>query len=73
VFALCAPPLALRFSRSGGFAGVLLSIIVVFVAWNTLLLMKYVGLGGYLPPAVAAWTTNGIFTLLGLWLLRTQE
>lgn len=73
VFALCAPPLALRFSRTGGFAGVLLSIIVVFVAWNTLLLMKYVGLGGLLPPVVAAWSTNVLFTLLGLWLLRTQE
>ena len=73
VFALCAPPLALRFSRAGSFTGVLLSIIVVFVAWNTLLLMKYVGLGGYLPPVVAAWTTNVLFTGIGLWLLRAQE
>lgn len=73
VFALCAPPLALRFSRAGSFTGVLLSIIVVFVAWNTLLLMKYVGLGGLLPPMVAAWTTNVLFTVGGLWLLRTQE
>lgn len=73
VFALCAPPLALRFSRAGSFTGVLLSIITVFVAWNTLLFMKYVGLGGYLPPAVAAWSTNVLFTLLGLWLLRSQE
>lgn len=73
VFALCAPPLALRFARTGAFTGVLLSIITVFVAWNTLLLMKFVGLGGYLPPAISAWTTNVLFTLLGLWLLRTQE
>lgn len=73
VFALCAPPLALRFSRAGSFTGVLLSIIVVFVAWNTLLLMKYVGLGGLVPPLMAAWTTNALFTLLGLWLLRAQE
>ncbi len=51
VFALCAPPLALRFSRAGSFTGVLLSIIVVFVAWNTLLLMKYVGLGESAAPA----------------------
>ena len=73
VFALCAPPLSLRFARTGAFTGVLLSIIVVFVAWNTLLLMKYVGLGGYLPPAVAAWSTNALFTLVGAVLLRTQE
>jgi lipopolysaccharide export system permease protein len=73
VFALCAPPLALRFARTGAFTGVLLSIITVFVAWNTLLFMKYVGLGGYLPPIVAAFSTNVLFTILGLWLLRTQE
>jgi Predicted permeases len=73
VFALCAPPLALRFSRAGAFTGVLLSIVVVFVAWNTLLFMKAVGFGGYLPPAVAAWSTNVLFTLLGLFLMRTQE
>ncbi len=73
VFALCGPPLALRFSRAGSFTGVLLSIITVFVAWNTLLFMKAVGLGGYLPPPVAAWSTNVLFTLIGLWLLKTQE
>jgi lipopolysaccharide export system permease protein len=73
VFALCGPPLALRFSRAGSFTGVLLSIITVFVAWNTLLFMKAVGLGGYLPPVVAAWSTNVLFTLIGLWLLKTQE
>jgi len=73
VFALCAPPLSMRFARAGSFTGVLLSIIVVFIAWNTLLVMKAVGLGGYLPPVVAAWTTNALFVLLGLWLLRTQE
>lgn len=73
VFALCAPPLALRFARTGAFTGVLLSIIVVFVGWNTLLLMKGIGLGGFLPPVVAAWSTNALFTVLGLWLLRTQE
>lgn len=73
VFALCGPPLALRFARTGAFTGVLLSIITVFVAWNTLLFMKAVGLGQYLPAPVAAWSTNILFTLLGLWLLRTQE
>jgi lipopolysaccharide export system permease protein len=73
VFALFGPPLALRFARTGAFTGVLLSIVTVFVAWNTLLLMKSVGIGGYLSPPVAAWSTNALFTVLGLWLLRAQE
>jgi lipopolysaccharide export system permease protein len=73
VFALCAPPLALRFSRAGAFTGVLLSIVVVFVAWNTLLFMKAAGLGGWVPPLFAAWSTNVLFTVLGVWMLRSQE
>jgi lipopolysaccharide export LptBFGC system permease protein LptF len=73
VLALCGPPLALQFARAGAFTGILLSVITSFVAWNTLLLMKSIGYGGYLPPAVAAWSTNALFTLVGLWLLRIQE
>jgi hypothetical protein len=33
--------------------------------------MKYVGLGGYCDCGRVH--DDGIFTLLGLWLLRTQE
>ncbi|MBC8137944.1 MAG: LptF/LptG family permease [Fibrella sp.] len=73
VFALCSPPLSLRFARTGAFTGVLLSIVVVFVSWNTLLLMKGVGLGGYVPPLFAALSTPILFTCLGAWLLRVQE
>ena len=43
-FALCAPPLALRFARAGAYMGIFLSIIMVWVAWNTLLLTKILGL-----------------------------
>ncbi|MBC7805268.1 MAG: LptF/LptG family permease [Akkermansiaceae bacterium] len=73
VFALCSPPLSLRFARTGAFTGVLLSIIVVFVSWNTLLLMKGVGLGGYVSPLFAALSTPILFTCLGAWLLKVQE
>ncbi len=73
VLALCGPPLALQFARAGAFTGILLSVITSFVAWNTLLLMKSIGYGGYLSPAVAAWSTNVLFTAVGLWLLKIQE
>ena len=73
VFALCAPPLCLRFARTGAFTGVLLSIVVVFVGWNTILLMKGIGLGGFVSPLVAALSTPLLFALFGLWLMRTQE
>lgn len=73
VLVVCGAPLSLRFARTGAFTGVLLSIIIIFVGWNTLLLMKYIAFNGILPPVVAAWSTNVLFLVLGLWLMRTQE
>ncbi len=75
VFALVCPPLAMRFARAGGFMGVLLSIILVFVYWNTMLAARIIGsrFPEVLPPIAAAWGQNGIFTLIGLWFLRKSE
>ncbi len=79
VMALCCPPLALRFARGGGFMGTLLSIGLVFVYWNTMLLMRILGSPGpdngppLLHPIVAAWSQNVIFTLVGLFALRRSE
>jgi lipopolysaccharide export LptBFGC system permease protein LptF len=78
VMALCCPPIALRFGRGGGFMGTLLSICLVFVYWNTLLLSRILGTPGpssppLLPAAVAAWSQNVIFVLLGLIVLRKSE
>lgn len=79
VMALCCPPLALRFARGGGFMGTLLSICLVFVYWNTMLLMRILGSPGaegqsaLLPPAVAGWAQNVLFVALGLYVLRKSE
>ena len=79
VMAICCPPLALRFSRGGGFMGTLLSICLVFVYWNTLLLSRILGSVGpegtapLLAPPVAAWSQNVLFVLLGLYVLRKSE
>ena len=62
VMALCCPPMAMRFAKGGGFMGTLLSICLVFVYWNTMLLMRILGSVGpegerpLLAPQVAAWT-----------------
>ena len=79
VMALCCPPLSLRFARGGGFMGVLLSICLVFVYWNTMLLARILGTPGpdaaapLLSPAIAAWTQNILFVLIGLYVLRKSE
>ena len=72
-FALCAPPLSLKFSRTGSFMGVFLSIVMVFVAWNTLLLAKSLGVTGYASPLLAAWSPDIVFAAVGLILLKKAE
>ena len=75
VFAIVCPPLAMRFAKAGGFMGVLLSIILVFVYWNTLLAAKIIGsrYPDAFPPALAGWGQNVVFTAVGLWFLWRSE
>ena len=72
-FALCAPPLALRFARAGAYVGIFLSLVMVWVGWNTLLLTKFLGLSGKIPPFIAAWSPDILFAVLGLYFLITME
>ncbi len=72
-FALCAPPLALRFARSGAYMGIFLSIIMVWVAWNTLLLTQVLGYAGKMPPLLAAWSPALLFSFLGIYFLWQME
>ena len=72
-FALFAPPLTLRFARQGAYTGIFLSILMVWVAWNTLLLGKFLGLSGKLPPVYAAWAPDALFMALGLLFLWRME
>ncbi|MFN7162608.1 MAG: LptF/LptG family permease, partial [Fimbriimonadales bacterium] len=73
VLALCAPVLSFLLARAGGFVGVLLAIVLVFVFWNTLLLFQILGNYGFLPPMLAAWSPNLLFGVGGLLLLRRLE
>lgn len=69
VFVLLGAPIALRFPRGG--VGVVIGVSLGVFA------LYYVGLiagetaaeAGYLPPALAMWMANLVFTLLGLVLL----
>jgi len=72
-FALCAPPLALRFASAGAYIGIFLSIVMVWVAWNTLLLTKILGIAGKMPPALAAWSPALLFAIVGIYFLWRAE
>ena len=53
--------------------GIFLSIIMVWVAWNTLLLTKILGLAGKMPPSLAAWSPALLFAVLGVYFLWRAE
>jgi len=55
--------------------GVLLSIILVFVYWNTLLAAKILGarFPEAIPPYAAAWGQNVLFAAVGLYFLWRGE
>jgi lipopolysaccharide export system permease protein len=71
--ALCGAALALRFSRGGSFAGILLSLVVVFLGWGVFTACKFAALSGILPALPAAFLSPLLFLGLALWQLRTQE
>jgi len=73
VFALCAAPLSLRFSRFGSYSGILLGVIVMFLYWNNIFLGKALGMCGTVPPFIAGWSQNIIFGLAGLYLIWREE
>ena len=75
VFAIICPPLSLRFARAGNFMGVLLSIILVFIYWNTLLAAKIIGsrYSDVIPPFVSAWGQNLVFAGIGAYFLWRGE
>lgn len=73
VFALIAPALAIMFARSG-FAGILLSIILVFLYFNAYVISTDIlGKNATLSPRLAAWLPNILFGLLGLLAIRRLE
>lgn len=74
IFAFTASVLAILFSRMGGFAGILVSILIVDLYWNVYVISTDIfGKTGTLSPIVAAWLPNIIFALLGIFVLKRIE
>jgi lipopolysaccharide export system permease protein len=73
IFALVSAPLSLRFARAGGFAGLLLSVVLGFLYYNTIFLGKILGTQEVLPAPVAGWMQNILFGAIGLFLILRGE
>lgn len=74
VMAFLGIPFALRSGRSSGIAfgiGLSLTVGFLYVIVNSIIISF--GQVGLLPPFVAAWATNFIFLLAGIWLSMTIE
>ena len=74
VMAFLGIPFALRSGRSSGIAfgiGLSLGIGFLYVIANSIIISF--GQVGLLPPVVAAWATNFIFLLAGIWLCMTVD
>jgi lipopolysaccharide export LptBFGC system permease protein LptF len=72
-FGLCGVALALRYSRSGAFTGVLLSMGIVVAGAAAYFGLQAVAMGGKIPVIPAAFAAPVLFTLFGAVLLQKQE
>lgn len=73
VMALVAAPLALRYARHGSFAGLVSAFLLAFLWQGFDGWFRALGIAGYIPALVAAWTTNVLFLSAGALLLWRER
>jgi LPS export ABC transporter permease LptG/LPS export ABC transporter permease LptF len=73
VMTLIGIPFAFVVGRRGALHGIAISIVVAIVYWACLGIFEALGNNALLPPPLAAWTPNILFSAAGLYLLLTIE
>lgn len=74
IFAFVSPIFAILFARSGGFVGVLISIVVVVVYWSIWTTStQSLAQNPRITPFMAAWIPNLVFFALGAFGLKRLE
>ncbi|MBI3921409.1 MAG: LptF/LptG family permease, partial [Armatimonadetes bacterium] len=73
VLALLAFPLSRRWARAGSFMGILITVLLVFLYNGLMGWSRALGIGGRVPPMVAAWSQNFVFGLVGLYFLWREK
>jgi lipopolysaccharide export LptBFGC system permease protein LptF len=71
VMTLLAVPFAVTTGRRGAMYGIGVGIVLAIVYWVTLSLLAALGKGGLLPPLLAAWAPNMLFTAAAVYGLLT--
>jgi len=73
IFVLLGVPLGLQVKRGGKSAGIIISIVLIFIYYIFVSTTRSFGRGGMLTPALAAWLPNIIFAILGTILIFGAE
>ncbi|MFN8811494.1 MAG: LptF/LptG family permease [Acidobacteriota bacterium] len=69
IMALLSVPFAFMTGSRGAMAGGGVSLGIAIAYWTVSSVFEQVGNVGQLPPALAAWSPDALFSLLGAWLL----
>lgn len=69
VFVFLGAPLCFHFGRGGKMFGVVISLVIMFLYYVATSIARSLGANGVLPPLLAAWLSNLLFSSLGLGLL----
>ena len=74
IFAFVSAVIAFRFSKSGPFIGVMLSMCMVWLYFNLYIISGEIfGKLGLLSPVVSAWLPNVLFAAFGMLFVRRLE
>jgi lipopolysaccharide export LptBFGC system permease protein LptF len=69
IMAMIAVPFAFLVGNRGAMTGIGVSIAIAVAYWGIGTLFEKVGDVNLLPPVIAAWSPDGVFSLTGLYLL----
>ena len=69
VMTLIAVPFAVTTGRRGALYGIGVGIVLAIVYWITLSVFAAMGAGGLVPPMLAAWAPNILFSAAAAYLI----
>src|SRR5205814_7454368 len=71
VMTLLAVPFAVTTGRRGALYGIGVGIVLAIVYWTTLSVFAAMGAGGLVPPTLAAWAPNILFSAAAAYMVLT--
>jgi lipopolysaccharide export LptBFGC system permease protein LptF len=73
IMAMIAAPFGFLVGHRGAMTGIGVSIVIGIAYWGVQPLFEKIGDVGLLPPAMAAWSPDLLFSLMGMYLLLRMK